>query len=235
MTSLELEARLDNLLATAQEETKDVDLFAPIIVADREECPICMMPLPLLGNEVLFMSCCGKSICNGCAYKHIEVDVKKGTPGDEAKCVFCQQPMASIGNYNKQLKKLMKKKNPKAFFQMACMYKDGDGIIQSDTRALQMSIEAAELGYAAAFGMIGKYYMRGFAATRDVAKGLKYYEIASKKGDIETHKLLAWFHGENGNHQKCIDHLKVVASAGYQESMNTLIKLSVLSRSQRIS
>ena len=30
MVSLELEARLDNLLATAQEETKDIDLFAPI-------------------------------------------------------------------------------------------------------------------------------------------------------------------------------------------------------------
>ena len=30
MASLELEARLDNLLATAQEETKDIDLFAPI-------------------------------------------------------------------------------------------------------------------------------------------------------------------------------------------------------------
>ena len=42
MVSSELEARLDNLLVTSQEETKDVDLFAPI--TDREECPICLQP-----------------------------------------------------------------------------------------------------------------------------------------------------------------------------------------------
>ena len=44
MVSLELEARLDNLLATAQEET--ADMFAPI--PEKEECPICLLPLPLL-------------------------------------------------------------------------------------------------------------------------------------------------------------------------------------------
>ena len=38
MASSELEARLDNLLATAKKETKDIDLFAPIV--DREECPV---------------------------------------------------------------------------------------------------------------------------------------------------------------------------------------------------
>ena len=45
MASLELEARLDNLLSTAQEETKDIDLFAPIPA--REECPICLQILPI--------------------------------------------------------------------------------------------------------------------------------------------------------------------------------------------
>ena len=34
MTTLELEARLDNLLSTAQIETADIDIFAPI--AERE-------------------------------------------------------------------------------------------------------------------------------------------------------------------------------------------------------
>jgi len=38
MPTLELEARVDNLLATAQAETADIDLFAPIL--KRDECPI---------------------------------------------------------------------------------------------------------------------------------------------------------------------------------------------------
>jgi len=33
-----------------------------------EECPICMQPLPLDRNQVVFESCCGKTICNGCIY-----------------------------------------------------------------------------------------------------------------------------------------------------------------------
>ena len=64
-----LEKRLDNLLATAQEETADIDLFAPI--PDKKECPICMIPVPVNDSEITFMSCCGKSICNGCIYKHM--------------------------------------------------------------------------------------------------------------------------------------------------------------------
>ena len=152
MARLELEARLDNLLSTAQEETKDIDLFAPIIVADREECPICMIPLPLLGNDVSFMYCCGKQICNGCAYKQMKNDFEKGKR--VRKCAFCCQPKPR--NNIKALRKLMKKKNPTAYMQMVCLYRDGDeGLMQSYTRSLEMSIEAAELGHASAYGSIG--------------------------------------------------------------------------------
>jgi len=45
MTTLELGARLDNLLFTAKEETANDDLYAPILL--REECPICLLPLPI--------------------------------------------------------------------------------------------------------------------------------------------------------------------------------------------
>jgi hypothetical protein len=69
MATLDLEARLDNLLATAQEETKDIDLFAPI--QEREECPICMIPLPMRDDETVFKLCCGKVICSGCVYKNV--------------------------------------------------------------------------------------------------------------------------------------------------------------------
>ena len=92
MATLDLEARLDNLLATAQEETKDIDLFAPI--QEREECPICLIPLPFNRNQSMFKFCCGKTICNGCAFKHILTDLnKKGVSKifEEHKCPFCCQ------------------------------------------------------------------------------------------------------------------------------------------------
>ena len=97
MVSLELEARLDNLLSTAQEETADIDLFAPI--AEREECPICLIPLPFNDSEINLTMCCGKMICYGCTYKHMLTGKnKKGLSHswedykEDYKCPFCQHP-----------------------------------------------------------------------------------------------------------------------------------------------
>ena len=32
---------------------------------ERDECPICFLPMPIDGDENSFKSCCGKTICNG--------------------------------------------------------------------------------------------------------------------------------------------------------------------------
>jgi len=136
MVSLELEARLDNLLSTAQKETEDIDLFAPI--EEREDCPICMIPLPLSESELSFMTCCGKKICQGCTWKEVKNDEKKGILDHEMICAFCRRPEEE--NPIKSLKKLMKKKNSTAFIRMGIHYRDGDGVFQSDTKALEMFI-----------------------------------------------------------------------------------------------
>ena len=224
MTSLELEARLDNLLATAQEETKDVDLFAP--VPEREECPICLIPLPLTERQVVFMRCCGKCICAGCRYKQSMTDKdKKGANHSlkDSKCPFCQQK--DKNNAIKSLRKLMKKKNPRAFIEMARYYHLGDmGLIQSNTRALEMYICAAELGHAEAFVNIGCRYEEGTVVEQNLSKTLEYYEVAAKKGSLSAHRFLLMFHGTNGDIQTSIRHIKVAASAGDQESMDDLMK-----------
>ena len=160
MASLELEARLDNLLSTAQEETANVDLFAPI--PEKEECPICMIPHPLKDTQgSIFHPCCGKIICGGCIYKSITRKVKddSATKMEDFKCAFCRQKPPE--NDIKALKKLMKKKNPHAFMKMAIRYKNGNHVLQSYTRALEMYICAAELGSANAFENIGTCYYRG--------------------------------------------------------------------------
>ena len=224
MAALELEARLDNLLSTAQEETKDIDLFAPI--AEREECPICLIPLPFDENEIIFMPCCGKSICAGCRYKQSMTELgKKGANRHslkENKCPFCQQQNAKM-NHIKSLRKLMKKKNPEAFSQMATEHKSGEGVFQSDTKSLEMLIHAAELGHANAFVNIGCHYEEGTVVEHNRSKTLEFYEVAAKKGSLSARKFLVMFHGMNGDMQTSIKHCKVGACAGDQESMGILM------------
>ena len=95
-----------------------------------------MLPLPLEEEEIMSMVCCGKRICDGCNYKHWISE-------DEQKCAFCCQPMIqNKKNRKKAVLKLMKKNHPNAFFRMAYLYKKGDGVLQSNTRALEMYIRA---------------------------------------------------------------------------------------------
>ena len=220
MATLELEARLDNLLVTAQAETAEIDLFAPI--QEREECPICMIPLPLTDRDIGFMPCCGKSICIGCDYKHLMTEIKNRVPDHKKKCAFCCQHEPK--NTIKALKKLMKNNNPDAFMAMSSHYKEGEGVLQSDTRSLEMRINAAELGLAGAFGQIAYNYMEGIAVEQNMTKAFEFLEVAAKKGSCVAHKYLATVHEKNGDIQKSIEHYKVIASAGYQQAMDKLMK-----------
>ena len=181
------------------------------------------------------MKCCGKSICCGCICKNLVTEQKKGKLKDY-KCAFCCQPNPKT---IKALKKLMKKNNPQAFYQMATQYEEGDGVIQSDTKILEMYICAAELGHAQAFGAIGESYEEGIAVEQDMSKALEFWKIAAKKGSWIAHDWLACFHLKNGNENKCIEHMKVAASAGDQESIEGVqreqdIKRGPYSNSPRI-
>lgn len=211
MVSLELEARLDNLLSTGQRKTANIDLFTPI--QEREECPICMIPLPIEEDKIHFMVCCGKSICDGCIYKQIETDVEKGLqkPSD-FKCTFCRQPKPK--NNIKALKKLMKKNNTEALVQMAIKYEEGNEVFQSNTKALEMSIKAAELGLAQAYALIAQYYDDGIVVEQNQSKVLEFLNVSAKKGSIPAHRWLAEIHNKNGNVKEGIKHYKLTASAG---------------------
>lgn len=213
-----LEARLDNLLATAQEETANDDLFAPI--PEREECPICMIPLPRNDNEIRFMICCGKTICVGCNYKQSTNDTKNKVPNHKRKCAFCCQPPPK--NNIKALKKLAKKNNLDALKQMAVEYRRGENIFQSNAKSIEMHMLTAELGNADAFTTIGYHYHRGIIVKQDDSKAFAYYEVGAKKGSLRGHNVLAALL-RNGNIQTSIKHVEVVASAGDKDSMDELM------------
>ena len=46
-------------------ELYDEKLFKEV---EPEECPICLLPMPISSDDTTIESCCGKRICNGCVY-----------------------------------------------------------------------------------------------------------------------------------------------------------------------
>jgi len=138
------------------------------------------------------------------------------TEVEKFKCAYCRQPGPKSDI--KALKKLMKKNNTQAFIQMADKYESGEGVFQSDTKALEMYIRAAEIGCAEGYLYIGRYYERDIVVEQDISKALEFYEMGAKKGSIGSHRELAQFYGTNGDMMKGIEHLKVTASAGDKKS-----------------
>ena len=123
------------------------------------------------------------------------------------KCAFCRQ--TAPNNLVKALKKLMKKNIPRAFAKMADKYEQGDdGMIQSNTKALEMYICAAELGNAKSYGCIGWYYYKGIVVEQDISKYLKFTEVAAKKGSYAAHLVLAGYHDNAGSVQWSMNILK---------------------------
>ena len=46
---------------------------------EREECILCMHPLPLDADALFtYWNCCGKTTCSGCLYDQVKVDVQDG-------------------------------------------------------------------------------------------------------------------------------------------------------------
>jgi len=64
----------------------------------KEECPICLLPMPYAVNfdsiviNKTYQACCGKLICKGCVLAAKE-EVKKGNMKD--LCPFCRTPTPS--------------------------------------------------------------------------------------------------------------------------------------------
>lgn len=120
----------------------------------------------------------------------------------------------------------MKKNNPDAYMQMASRYESGDGVFQSDTKALEMRIRAAELGNSQAYYFIGYFYDKGIVVEEDKSKAVEYLEISAKKGSALAHHQLAVNHHRSiGNIDESIKHLKVAASAGNKDAVDELMSM----------
>ena len=185
-----------------------------------EECPICMLPLPIYDNHagISFYLCCGKTTCNGCVYALVEsegVDL----------CAFCRTPGAESDEEQevKQLEKLTEKGNARAFYKLGGSYENGsEGLPQNWAKANELYLKAGELGCAMGYFNLCLAYDNGSGVTIDKKKAKHYYELAAMNGDIDARHNLGCMEGQAGNHQREFKHFKLAAMAGHKLSLNSV-------------
>ena len=187
----------------------------------REECPICMLPLPVaslcLGLGTTFYSCCGKNICNGCIY---EMDERGGKSME--LCPFCKaSPAESDEDELKRVKRLTKAGNFYAYYALGTWYDYGDrGIPQDWAKANELYLKAGELGSSEAYYNLGIAHENGRGVTIDKKRARHYYELAAMIGDVEARHNLGMMEGQAGNYQRAYKHLLLSAKAGRKESLD---------------
>lgn len=228
---LKFDKKLMALLKHIQNETADIDLFAP--PPPTEDCPICCIPMPRDECDKAFFACCGVTICAGCDEKKtfdnlVKNMLKFGVDSKQAeenvnKCAFCRQPtVEGVENEIKALEELIEKeRDPESLNQLAIQYVKGEGVEQDPEKELELRIQAAEMGHEHCIGVIGLLYRTTWrVAFQPYFRA--FLEVAAKKGSITHREYLAKW--GDLPFEISIKHWMVGAKAGSQKSLDEVMK-----------
>ena len=194
----------------------DDDLFKQ--VSPNEECPICMLPLPLNGEQQRYKSCCGKTLCMGCIHA-IEAEDKRSTI-----CPFCRSPVATLHSEDvERINKRAEANDAEAIYNLGCFYREGRiGLRQDCAKAMELWFRAGELGCTAAYSSIGYAYDSGEGVERDMKKAKYYWELAAMGGNVNARYNVGLLEGCAGNFDRAMKHFMITAGAGHDDSLTKI-------------
>lgn len=193
----------------------------------KEDCPICMLPMPLSNNKLChgvttkYMPCCGKTLCSGCA-------IAEGFEMEEGNikpwCSLCRVPLPeSDEEIIKRYKKRMELNDAEAFNWMGLAYFDGTlGLEKDINKAFSLWDQAAELGSILAYFNFATEYHQGETVEKDMDKALHYYILAAIGGHEISRHFLGLLEKRNRNKIRAMKHFMIAARAGYDYSLKEI-------------
>jgi tetratricopeptide (TPR) repeat protein len=189
-------------------ELRDDKLFTQPDECHPGECPICCLPLPIDPNKSVINSCCCKYICNGCNYANKRREGEQGlemrcpycreelpTTDEEIhqnlmKRAKANDPVAislegqkcdregDLEGAFQYFTKATELGDLDAHNNLACMYREGDGVERDLKKAVYHAEEAAIGGHANARFNLGDHESRNGRLDR----AMRHFIIAAKLG-----------------------------------------------------
>ena len=199
-------------------ELYDEKLFKEV---EPDECPICLLPMPISSDDTTIESCCGKRICNGCVY------AMNMSEGGADLCAFCRTPTQSSDEEEiERTKNLMDKGNAEAFLLLAGYYAHGSrGLVQDWAKARELTQKAGELGCAGGYYNLASLYSNGTGIEVDKKKAKHYFELAAIGGDITARHSLGCEESLAGNEGRAFKHFTLAAKAGHEKALDVIKQL----------
>ena len=180
------------------------------------DCPICCVPLPIEEDKRRLYSCCGKMICDGCAYANKMHQLRENIP---QTCPFCRQPLPeSEEECSKIMMQRIAANNPNALTEMGnAHWKEGDY-----DRAFKYWTKAAALGDVNAHCKVAVLYQDGQGVEKDESKEAYHLEEAAIRGHVLARQSLGVYEERNGRIERAVKHLIIAANLGHENAMKTL-------------
>ena len=136
---------------------------------------------------------------------------------------FAERPPDNHDDELAMIRTRVAKKDPVAINNLGNKYCHGGLGLQKDRqRAVQLWIEAAELGSIEALYDLGVSHEYGVGVQQDKAKAIHFYERAAMQGHVESRHNLACEEDEKGNHDRAVRHLLISAKMGYDRSVEAI-------------
>lgn len=199
-------------------ELHDIELFKQPPPA--EDCPICMLPLPGLDTGSKYMLCCGQTICSGCLYA---VVLRAGC-GDKL-CPFCRT-IAIDGSWKQRFERItkrMKVNDAGAFYELGCIYSEGEfGCQQDRGKALDLWQKAGDLGFSMGYHNLGNAYYSGRGVEGDNKKARHYYELAAMAGNANARFNLGHMEEARGNYDRALKHYMLAVGDGRNDTLQAI-------------
>jgi tetratricopeptide (TPR) repeat protein len=169
----------------------------------------------------IYFSCCGKSMCGGCAHSFYM--------SGNMKCPFCNSERAgkTDGELVEEMMKRVEANDAGAMEMLGNHYEQGLQSFQQDhTKAMELYARAADLGYNKAHFQLGVIYDEG----GDVKKAKFHFEVAAMAGHEEARNNIGLLELKQFNNtDRAVKHWIISASAGSYNAMHNL-KLALKDR-----
>ena len=189
----------------------------------REDCPICFLPMPHTSGhivEMVYLTCCGKTICDGCS---IAEDLEMEEGNIKALCSLCRVPISrSDEDHLKRFEKRMKLNDANAIFKIGIFYRDGVmGLPLDFNKTLKLWNKAVKLGSIDAhYNLAITYYNGEGGVEKDKKKAIEHWKLAAIGGhEGARHSLGLFEEYNNRNMDRAMKHYIIGARCGNGDSL----------------
>ena len=136
-------------------------------------------------------------------------------------CPFCRTPATtSEGEYVKRIMKRVEAGDTSSINNLGSLYSLGAmGVPQDYEKAMELWLQAGELGHARAYHSVADSYYSGEGVEKDVKKAKYYYDLAAMGGEVASRQKLGLFEAEAGNMNRAVKHWMIAAGAGDDVSL----------------